>query len=130
VRPSFRILAWFLAVLVATGLVSMVVVLLDEAPEPRELAFFAALFVAMSVFLWACVRTALARETRQELLEQSRRTRWWHLLVAVYALSLLVVLGTMLTESGSWPAWAGLLLFANLAGCALFLFRRPILSGR
>jgi hypothetical protein len=84
----------------------------------------------MSIFLWACVRTARTRESTRTIAAQARGTPWWRVLIAAYALSLAVVLATMLGETGSWSAWAGLLLFANLAGCALFLFRRPAVSGR
>src|SRR5262245_57428468 len=109
---------------------AMVFVLLGEEMDGREFAFFIATFTAMAFFLYAFVRVAVTRHARSEVAAQARRSRLRPVLVAIYAASLLVTLVMMWRESGSIASWAGFLLCANLAGCALFYVARPVLTGR
>jgi hypothetical protein len=103
-----RSLEWLMAALVAAGMLVIGYILASEALETRERLLMGAALLVMGVFVWACVGPPLQG--------------WWkRAVMAVFAASLLVVFGFMLEESGSLPAWAGLLLFANLAGITMFL---------
>ena len=114
-----RLLAWSMATLIVTGMLPLVSVLSSQTLVPREQLFLVATLVFMGLVVHACVRVALARESRS-----------WKWLTGAYATSLLAVFWMMLDESGSLLAWAGFLLFANIGGCAIYLCARPAFSGR
>jgi hypothetical protein len=109
-----RFLERLLAAFVAVGMVVTGYILFSESLEPRERVLMGAALLMMGIFVWACVGPPL-------------RGWWRRAVIAVFAASLLVVFTVMLRESGSIPAWAGLLLFANLAGIAMFV-RAPALQ--
>lgn len=130
IRPFFRFLAWVIASVIAIGLIALSFVFAGEEMILRERIFFAALFACMAISLWAFVRAARSRETAEDAITKPRGSPWWGVLIAVYAAGQLVVLGVMIEESRSVVSWGGLLVFANLAGCALYLFGRRAFSGR
>lgn len=117
-RPVFRLVAGFMAALIAAGMLTLLS-LLGETLSSREQLFLAATLLFMGFVLQVCVRVALESERRPG-----------KALIVAYAISLLAVFWMMLGESGSLLAWAGFLLFANIGGCAMYLGARPAVSGR
>ncbi|HEX7768657.1 MAG TPA: hypothetical protein VF422_01370 [Dokdonella sp.] len=112
-----RSLEWIMAALVAAGMIALGYVLVTETMEMRERLLMGAALPVMGIFVWACVAPPLAG-----------RSRW--IVATIFAASLAVLFATMIGESRSLAAWAGLVMFANAGG--LVLFRRgPVpVSGR
>ncbi len=104
-----RSLEWILAALAATGIVTVGYVLVSEPMEVRERLLMIAALPVLGTFIWACVGPPL-----------QGRSMW--VAASVFAVSLLVLFATLLSETLSPAAWAGLVGFANAGG--LMLLRR------
>ena len=102
-----RFLQSAMAALVCAGMLVLGSILASETLEAREALLMSAALPLMAVFVWACVGPPL-------------QGGWKRAVMAVFAVSLLVIFSVMLGESSSMAAWAGLLVFANLAGIGLF----------
>jgi hypothetical protein len=104
-----RSLVWVLAAIAAVGIVAVGSVLASEPMETRERLALVAALPVMGIFIWACIGPPL-----------EGRAMWTA--ATVFAVSLLVLFATLLGETQSAAAWAGVVALAN--ACGLMLLRR------